>query len=78
MPPILLFKINYLFSEKREYQCILTLRDLLECLLYVAEKLQLVISQIDVTGQQEISFTGGSGMSAGKTSLLSPDDEKKL
>ena len=69
---------NFNFSEKREYQCILTLRDLLECLLYVAEKLQQLISQIDISASQEITFHAGSGMQGGKNNLMSPDDEKKL
>lgn len=34
-------------NEKREYQQIFTLRDLLECTLYVAEKLQEVINNFE-------------------------------
>ena len=57
----------------------MTLRDLLECLLYVAEKLQDIICQIEYgAGSQEVSFSGVSGVTAGKSGVLSPDDEKKL
>ena len=57
----------------------MTLRDLLECLLYVAEKLQDIICQIEFgASQQEVSFSGVSAVTAGKSGALSPDDEKKL
>ena len=35
-------------NEKREYQYVLGLRDLLECTLYVAENLQEVINQFEI------------------------------
>lgn len=33
--------------EKREYQHIITLQDILECILYVADKLQVIISGLE-------------------------------